>query len=389
VTSLAVPRATRSAAGAPRRSEPTSRQVLLRIALACLLARVLLEAVGLASAYAHDLDVSGRFLTLWSQWDAGHYLRIAEVGYRPEGTPGDDHLFIVFFPGYPVAVAAIALVVRDGLVAGLLVSYAASVGACWFLYRLVRLDGDHREATRAVLLLLCAPTAYFMAAPFSEALFLCAVLGAVYAARCGSWARAGLACAAAAATRVVGIALVPALVVRALAGWFAGRRAALVACAWAGIGSLGLIAYLAINKVVYGDPTHFMDVQREHWFHRTVPPWDTVREAVLGLRTGAEGDLRFIYAWRLAALAVVVPLLLVGLRRLRAADSVYAWTALALMTSTTWLLSLPRYVLVLYPLYLVAAKLTRREAILCPVLAACVVLQGWLFYRYSAGAWTF
>jgi hypothetical protein len=68
---------------------------------------------------------------------------------------------------------------------------------------------------------------------------------------------------------------------------------------------------------------------------------------------------------------------------------VYAWTALALMTSTTWLLSLPRYVLVLYPLYLVAAKLTRREAILCPVLAACVVLQGWLFYRYSAGAWTF
>lgn len=59
------------------------------------------------------------------------------------------------------------------------------------------------------------------------------------------------------------------------------------------------------------------------------------------------------------------------------------------MMSATWLISLPRYVMVLYPIYLVGAKVTRHETVLCPVLAACVVLQGWLFYRYSAGQWTF
>lgn len=323
-TLLAADPAPAATAGRGGPHEPTSRQVLVRIGVACLLARVLLEAVGLTSLHVHGLDASERALSLWSRWDAGHYLRIAEVGYQPAGTPGDDHLFIVFFPGYPLAVAAVALLVRDGLLAGLLVSYAASVGACWFLYRLARLDGNHREATRAVLLLLCAPTAYFMAAPYSESLFLCAVLAAVYAARRGLWARACLTCAAAAATQVVGIALVPALMVRALGTWAAGRRTTLVALAWAGAGGVGLLAYLAVNQAVYGDPMHFMDVQREHWFHRTVPPWDTVQEAVEGLRAGVGGDLHFIYVARLAAVAVTVPLLLAGLRRLRVADSVYA-----------------------------------------------------------------
>jgi hypothetical protein len=59
------------------------------------------------------------------------------------------------------------------------------------------------------------------------------------------------------------------------------------------------------------------------------------------------------------------------------------------MLSASWLLSLPRYLLVLYPLFIVGAKLAKSPRVLYPVVTGGVAIQVWLFWRYAVGEWTF
>ena len=171
------------------------RSLLWRLIMLCAAIRVGLEAIGLAALAFYGHPVWTNALDLWNRWDAQHFLRLAEVGYVQSSPPPntDDPLFIVFFPFFPLAVHVVSLVVMNLVLSGLVVSFGASVGAGYFLFRLVALDADEATAWRAVILLFSFPTAYYLAAPFTEAMFLFAVLASVYAARTGRWAEAGVA----------------------------------------------------------------------------------------------------------------------------------------------------------------------------------------------------
>ena len=368
---------------------PSTGSIVKRIGWIVVLRLVVLEGVGLLSLVPLVRRPWLHALRMWTEWDAGHYLRIAQVGYRPRGVPNDDPLFIVFFPGYPAVVRVVAFAVRNLVVSGLLVSALSSVGAAWLLYRLVLLDADHEEAWRAVVLLFTFPTAFFLAAPYSEAMFLCSVLAAMHAARTSRWVRAGVAGAVATATRVAGIALLPALAFAAVTSsrpWSARARRILLVCISGG----GLAAYLVINEVVHGDAFWFLHVQRSHWYQQPVPPWEpvitAVRELVAGQRDSA---YTVIFASRLAALAFAVPMLVAAARRLKRVDAIYGWAALLAVGSTSWLISLPRYLLPIYPIFMVEAKLTRSRRVFAIVVAAGCVVQAWLFWRFVRADWAF
>jgi hypothetical protein len=365
-----------------RRDDP--RIVVAGIVVLCVASRAGLWLVGVASQVAAGQRVE--WLGMWSRWDAPHYLRVAEAGYS---RVGEDALYIVFLPIFPLAVKAAAFVVRDLVAAGLVVSLAAQVGSGWFLYRLACLDTDAEEARRAVLTLFCFPTAYYLAAPYTESLFLFGTLAAMYAARTQRWARSALAGALATGTRLAGVALLPALAVEAWRGAATTRlRWARLTCV--GLAGSGLAIYLLINLLVFGDPLHFLGSQRQNWFQRAVPPWMPLVEAVLRLvRGGLSGDFVIIYTGRISAFVLAVVLLTAGARRLRLADQVYGWAGLVVVMSASWLISLPRYLLGMYPLFLVAGRLTRRRAVLAAWMSAGLGGQAWLFSRYATGAWTF
>jgi uncharacterized membrane protein len=372
---------------APPGTEPPTRRLLTQFALVCLVARAALQVVGMASVHHTYGDAGHQWLDMWSHWDAPHYLRIADIGYvdHPVGSP--DTLLVAFFPGFPALVRVVHVLTGDYLVAGLLVSYAASVGACWFLYRLVRLSADHGTAWRAVILMIAAPTAYVLSAPYTEALFLCSVLASVYYARTGRFARAGLAGAVAGATRVVGFALWPLL---ALEVWRRGGTPAgrLRNLAWVATSAVGLAAFLWVNQIVYGSPTQFVTTQKDHWDQGLAWPWEPIRDAweTLG-RT--DGDLHFIMWTRLVAFVLTAAVLVAGRKRLPLPDQVYAWITFGFVLSSVWLLSLPRYVLVIYPLFVAGAGWTRRRGVFVPVVACSAAVQGWWFWRYTGGVWAF
>lgn len=223
------------------------------------------------------------FLDLPARWDAGWYLGIANEGYH--WTPGStSQQNIAFFPAYPLAMRYASVVFgRQPLWTGVVLSLAAFFAALVYLRRLARLHfEDDDRATTAVVLLASYPFAIFFSAPYSEALFLLALVGAVFHfQRDQLWAAAGWGLVAG-LTRPNGafLSVVLGLMVldRAIRAWRAGgpfrwseQFDRLAAAAAPGIGMLFFSTFILF---LTGSPFQWT-AQNAAW-GRTYRPLDTV-----------------------------------------------------------------------------------------------------------------
>lgn len=321
----------------------------------------------------------------WSRWDANNYERIAEFGYRDSET---DRVLIVFFPLFPLAIRIVHFFGPGYALSGEIVSFVASVGAGYFLQALIAKDGgDDAESERSLWYMSLFPTAYFFAMPYTEALFLVLVTGSFLAARNERWAWAGVLGMLACLTRLQGIALIPALGIEALHQnrWRIPWRAYALALIPA-----GTLIYFVLNWIVLGDPFEFMEIQRDHWFHESTWPWNTVEDTYSSIWGDFEpGPTRLsIYEFRLASMFIGAALLLGGAVYLRPSYQVFGWATMLLITSVTFQLSIPRYLLGIFPLFMVMARLGRRPSIHQAVLTSSAILMGVLYVVYATN-WGF
>lgn len=297
----------------------------------------------------------------WEREDAAWFLRIADSGYA------EDDGSAVFFPLYPMAIRAVSWVIGDLLVAGLLVANLAFLAALLVMYSLAASELSEGTARRAVLYASLFPTSFFFFAPYSESLFLFLAVSAFWAARRKRWALAALAAALAALTRNVGLVLAPVLALEALHQRREDPDArlgpGLLASASVGLGTL---AYLATWKVRSGDwlaPLHL----QSQWLRSWTPPWRTLAEAIdqafhqVGVFPGG------YWLVDLVVFAAALSIAVAGLRWLRPSLSAFALVCLAVPLFLPFtgraLLSVPRFVLVIFPLYLVLAEASERGRI--------------------------
>jgi hypothetical protein len=320
----------------------------------------------------------------WIHWDAIHYLTIAQVGY---GRSGDLRNLIAFFPLYPALTQALAAIGLPVWVAAILLNNAGGLLATILLYEIGRRDGSEVAGVRAAVLFNVFPTAFFLFNGYTEGVFCAFAFGSVLAARQERWILAGLLGGLAAATRLTGIALIPLLLVEV---WMARRhlrRVAEAALAVA-IPAGGLIIYLLVNWLVLGDALAFVQVQREHWYHRLSAPWVGMLEALRGvawrppwekITVGGSELVAGVSAYVTTALAFV---------RMRPGDAVYAATLTILMTFLPFWLSIPRYLLAMYPLFLLLGRV--RSLIIQPVLTGLFLTALLVFsVAFARGYWAF
>ncbi len=318
------------------------------------------------------------------RWDAFNYKLIAEHGYP---TSGDRQELIVFLPLFPYLVRAVEFVIPSFLVAGMLISAVASVAAGYFLQALVRVDGrDEAEAGRSLWYFFLFPTAYFLVMPYTEALFMGLLLGSFYFARRGNWFWAGLIGGFCTATRLEGMILVPALAVEAL---HQGR--------WRGIPwksvflmlvPVGFLIYLGINYQIHRDFFSFINYENVYWFHHREMPWTTLRDAVTAFEQAPGANRFLIFELLLVSTGLVASLLLIGVRWLRPSYQVFAWVALIMFLSMSWEISMARYVLTIFPIYFVLARLGRNAELNQAMISVSAVLMG-TFYMIYAKSWGF
>jgi hypothetical protein len=354
------------------------------------------------TSLTHPLGAFGDILfSPLARWDSAWYLRIAHDGY----SGGAD---AAFFPLYPLLVRGLVLPHASEaalLVSAYVVSLACFLGALWLLQRLVELELGRRVAVATVWLIALFPASLYFGAPYSESLFLLVSVGAFYAARTGRWAWAGSLAAAAAATRSAGIVLfVPLFVL-----WLDSRPRRSVDLAWLGLAPIGLATYALYLGLDHGDAFAFIDAQKA-WYRDFAGPfvgvwdgttaaWDGIRQLVSGSRetayfAPAAGD-----PFRIAAINLLLFSFLVfafvavvgAFRRLPRAYGAYALAALALPLSYPVgpqpLMSLPRFLAVLFPLFIWLAVVSEERGWTMQVASASAVGLGLFTTQFAAWEW--
>jgi Mannosyltransferase (PIG-V) len=365
----------RPAVALPRLA-PETAEALRAAWRATWMTRVVVWAAGLAavaiwgvSSRSHDFDPAGLTSPFGSlgdalvapaaRWDSVWYLAIAGGGY---GAPGRA----AFFPLYPLLAHAGGWVIGSRLVAGALISLACLVVGLAVLHELTRLELGAGAARWTVVALAASPVSLFFSAVYSESLFLAVSAGSLLCARRGRWWWAGALGAAAAATRSAGVVLLVPLVMLAWPRWRDLRALVLVP---AGLGAF--MAAMALSGHGALAPFHVQDVWFREWAgpfgglrDAVVAAWDGARQLLSGQRehvyfTAAGGDPFYVARMNLMLFAFLVlgVVALVGAaRRLPRAYPAYALAALALPLSYPVgpqpLMSLPRFELVLIPLWM-------------------------------------
>ncbi len=217
-------------------------------------------AIGLVSLQESFLagNLSGYlkhpFLWAWANFDGEHYLSIAYQGYQP--------LTYFYFPAYPLTIYFVAILLGGSFKAlvasGLLISNISFFVALIGLWKLIKLDYKKDIARLAILLLLIFPTSFYFGSIYTESLFLALVVWSFYFARKGKWIMAGLLGAVLTATRVVGLALIPALLIEAYLQRRENKKLNLFPVA-IGIllSTLGIFAYMFYLNIATGDPLEF------------------------------------------------------------------------------------------------------------------------------------
>jgi hypothetical protein len=299
------------------------------------------------------------FLRTFDRWDSRWFVRIAEHGYSTRQSAA-------FFPVYPMLVRALGWVVRSDVAAGMIVSLVAAAGCAVLLHRIAlrRLSVD--AARSVVVLFAFYPLAFVFTAVYSDSLFLLFVLLAFDAADRGRALLAGAAAALAVDTRLLGVALVPAL---AIVFWPSVRRLAPLLLVPAALGLWML--YLHQH---FGDAFAFSHAEEQGW-QRYTPSlhayWHSARQFEIALSNlllhlpshGAYPDyivLAIKNVYDLVCLAIAVWLSVLAWRRLGAALAVFSWATLAMIVAAPAfqepLVSLSRFMLADFPLFLVLAS---------------------------------
>jgi hypothetical protein len=323
---------------------------------------------------------------VWQRWDSAHFFSVAEHGYAG---PGSDPLGTAFFPLYPLSIRALGVIGVGPLAAGLAVSAGASLVAFAFLHRLAEQEHGDGAGRRAVLYLALFPTSVFLAAPYSEALFLAGAIPAFYYARRSQWSRVGAPAAVAMGTRAAGIFLLFGLALELLRQRRLSRGDLRRAAAAIAIGVLPLAAYAAYLWAEKGSPGHFLAIQEQGWGRTLTSPvtaflntWNTWE--------GATYPTNWIFAWRMeiAAASVGVALTIWALVRSEWGYAGYMGATMVALMTSSWYFSIPRMLLSLFPAVLLLAGWTgggrdRHElalVVMAPVAALGVVV-------FTSGAW--
>lgn len=325
--------------------------------------------------------LAGKLFDPWAHWDGVWFVRIASEGYT---YPHSE----AFFPLYPFLMRAVSHVTGGNYVlAGIAISLVAYALSMVVLYKLVRPLFGASVAAWSVAFISWFPTSVVFSAVYSESLFLLLTVASLWFATRRLWWAAGLAGLFAALTRNSGVLLVFPLVLLygRECGW-SWRRPELrwpreLSLAWIVLTPVGLLIYMTYLKLKFGSWMMFSTAETFWRRHLSDPVSTLVRgyrdaarafdqladaekSLIHWLQPGHPGqDIVVFYVAPFAALAFAVVVLALAARRLPVAYTTWAILGLLLALcypTVRWpMYSLHRFVLVLFPVFIAEALVTR------------------------------
>jgi Mannosyltransferase (PIG-V) len=286
----------------------------------------------------------------FERWDAVLLRNIAQYGYfGPHTIPNNA----AFFPGYPMALSAAHLLLRNWVLSELAVS---AVAGCFAVVSLARLAGH----SRAVVYLVTAPAAIFLMVGYSEALFLAFAVPAWRAATSGRWWRASLLAGLAGLVRPDALFLIPALALMALVREQGRRRLARAAIACAAL--VGPAAYELYLRTQTGSWMTWSRALRTGWdLHLSTPAQALRTTWWAAFRHAFSASTAFEFQVELGAMAVMVIATVAFACWRQWPEAAYCGVAVIAFGTSTWYSTCPRTLLVLFPIWVGLARLAARR----------------------------
>lgn len=348
-----------------------------------------------------------RFIWSFGNFDGVHYLSIATNGYAAQFTQ-------VFFPVYPFLLRFIHLISPFSMVLNaLFLSSLLFFLTMIMFYKLLRMDYGNNVSLWTVAFMLVFPTAFYFGSIYTESLFLFLVISSFYFARKNMWFYAITLAAISTGTRIVGLALIPALFIE----WYMQyKNSSWVVDTWRkilsrryhiypsyadpdSIGSklrgvdtetnrsffsiqrkiitlgrpeilffsiflslTGLALYMVYLQWYYQDSLYFWHVQGVFGAERSgsafiLFPQVIVRYFKILTTVSPQLEMYWVALIEvLMSLLAILFLVVAAVKKVRISYVIFSAIAFMMPTFTGTLSSMPRYILILFPLYIVFAR---------------------------------
>lgn len=330
-------------------------------------------------------------LLSWDFWDVGVFVDIAHGGYAHR--PAYQYNLSAFFPLWPLVMHTFAGSLSNSFTSlfftGLVLANVCFYFALVLLYYLVHTQFGPIVARDTLFFLAMSPYALFFFIGYSESLFLLVCLAMfffLYRGRFLDWWLAGLCGFLAALTRPTGIVLtIPFLAILVQRFW--PYRRTLLGTHWRQLLNatlplllipLGLLLYMIYLYIVMGDPLAFSHWEAVTWGRHLTFPW-----------MGIINDLYYLFILKNSftynltdLLFTLIPLtaLLVSWKRLPLHYNLFALVTILFSLSSPRdgfprpLSSSPRFMLVIFPIFIIFAIWGQHPRIRCILMALSVSL---------------
>ena len=293
--------------------------------------------------HQHSLD----WLNQKARWDGAWYLSTAANGYVYDGPEIQSN--VVFFPLYPFLIWLFGLIVVNQMLSAWIVSSLALLLALIFFYKLLKEFHPQLNPYLPIILILIFPTALFFNAIYTESLFLFLSIATFYYTFQKKYKIAGVFGLLASLTRITGILLfIPMLWEYLKANDFKSKKIISTKILPIFLIPLGTFSFFLFHYLKFGDFLLFFKIESiwgrafkfnsDHFIFHSYP-------AIINFLF----DLSFV----ILAIAAIVYVY----KKTRVSYALYMAATLAVVLSTGTLMSVGRYILVLFPIFIFAAAI--------------------------------
>lgn len=312
----------------------------------------------------HSDKFSGDFFGSLANWDGGHFTGIAKNGYS-------ENFQFAFFPLYPLLINLLNKITNNYLLSAVLISLGSAFLGLHVFYRLILQDFKKQVAEKAVLTFLFFPTSFFLLTAYSEGLFFLFTVSAFYYLRKNKLFWAVFFAGLASAVRLVGLAVAAAVIIDILTKEGLNRRNWFVL-----LSPFGIAAYCVFLYKQTGDFFYFITAEN-HWQRILAVPGIGFLESLRNMPNGIL-DLGFaIFGLGFAIRAF---------RFLPSPYAVYGLFAVVIPLFTPTLISMPRFLLPVFPIFILLALIKNRYFLLFFRLISLMLL-GVFGALFVAGYW--
>lgn len=362
-------------------------------------------------------------LRTWDQWDVNFFLAIGYYGYySPVPT--------VYFPLYPLLTHLLASIVgfRYQLEVAILISNLGTLTTFIGLGLLVaHEEGTETVAKNAIRVAASYPLAFYLAAPYSEGVFLALATWMLVFMRRRAWYRAAACAFIAGFTRPTAVILILPLIWEygcyhgwwlwlynnwrvwqwQPRAWYKGFRHSwnayrcsvtiLQAIIVVEAVPLAFAFYALYCQIRFGIPWAFVQSEQIYWLHRPMPPWQAIR--VIGTAYSSIPAWTYnqaLFLIDLFPLTLFALLTLLTIRRMPFSFTLYMLGLLQLCIVAPvinpnfpfMLMSISRFLVVSIPIFLLLGRWIERHTWLdMLVVGGSFMLQGLLTAYYLQGGW--